>query len=395
VSASLLSTFQQNKIADSKVNRGNAIYLLPQYDLIGEFRPNLTVHYKRNTTFTLRPRLTVQQQRIVKSEPNMAQSKDKQSIFINESFLANIYSDSFQSVIGLQNFQWGPTELLSPSNIIFNDLGINRNFFYETRGKSLVRLNYAPSGQLSLILLAELLENGEKAPAYEDGFRQKGVLKAEFADQTQTNYLGAVLGVKKQNQPSFGLYGNYSTDFGISFYFDGKTGRGSQVLYPAIDAPVGPSFGKSSLSLESYKSTILTGIRYSFESGSDIRVEGVLDQTAWSKEDRDLGVVVLAQAPTERNFKLFIQPGSALPGREFIYTSARIPEFGWRDSLNLNARLLHSLTDSTQLRIVNLDTYLTDQLTFSGGFTTTGMREDGELTQLYRMTVFASLAVNF
>ncbi len=394
----LLGTFQEGEAAKELTNPNNQFYQLPYRTLLMEFRPELQGTYRRYK-LVLRPRASVLDDfrdipPLVPAPPGYKQPKDQtftSEAFLNEAYLAGSPASKWQYVIGLQNFQWGPAELASPSNPLFRDLGLSKTYFFETRGKGLLRVNYSPSGKTTYIFITEAFENGSKRDASDPYFRKKGLIKAEFADASQTNYFGLVMSAAEQDKPQWGSYANYEAATGFTVYYDAQARQGTQLWKPNFAAPL-PLFEQNLKLDTSIQSASLLGLRYVTVKNIDYRLEGFYETSAWTAGDRTLARGVLANAPTLDNASIYLNPGSFFPGQKFAYASVRIPEWGYKDSFTLSLRDLYSITDRTQAAQMSFDTFIGDSVLLSTGVTSSFGKADGELTQGYSWRAFLTFA---
>lgn len=386
-SLTILQSVTQGENIEEKVNPENRVYQLPSTVALTEVRPEIIANRGRRYRFTLRPRLQIEQSLRERETPQHERNENKTKAFVNEAHFAWTHSAEWMSVTGLQNFQWGPAELISPSNPIFREIGLDKNYFFETRGQSLVRINYSPSGQLSMIALLQPVSNGEVRPAWDRKFHRQAALKIEYSDETQTDYIGLVVAGAEEDRIQEGLYAHYEVFPGFTAYFDFMVRPGSRAYYPVVDAN-GARFEQNYLATSEINHTAVVGLRYVTESAWDFRLEGFDDTTGWTLEERDNARLILAAAPTEDNFEIYTNPGTVLPGTRFAYGSLRIADIGPQNRMTLSLRVLHSLSDDTEKQALNIDGFVTDHFTMTFGFSNASGPLDGELTQGYRWTAF-------
>lgn len=390
----ILGTATESQVIKEDTNPDNAFYQLPIRSLLTEFRPELTGSFRGLYKLVLRPRAYVQEDFRERESTYFKKEEVTSKAYVNEAYFAGNPSSTFQYVIGTQNYQWGPAELASPSNPIFRDLGFDKTYFYETRGRAMIRVNYSPNGQTSIILLGEPTDNGADRPEADHKFHKKTTLKIEYSDESQTNYIGFTLSVMEEDRASQGAYGHYEIAPGFTGYFDLLSRIGSRNWYPLVDAS-GARFSQNLLSDDKRSNTVLLGFRYVTERGWDMRLEGFYDEGGWTLEQKDLGKLVLFSAPTVENANLYVAPGSFFPGQKFIYGSIRVPDWGYKDSFTFSLRNLHSLADNTEKLQATLDTFLNDHLIMSTGITVASGPKNGQLTQAYAWQAFLSAAWTF
>ena len=391
----LLLTATQSELIAELSNPENQTYELPTEVLSAEWRPEFRLLSPSKTSFILRPRLRLIDEIRDRESPRHQKSENDSEAYLNEAQLSLYHSQELQSVLGLQNFQWGPAELASPSNPFFRDLGLDKSIFYETRGKSLLRFNYSPSGQSSFIAIAEPLSNGERRPAFEHDFKPRLALKAEFSDASQTNYLGLVFSGSADEGYEQGVYAHYEVLTALTAYFDAAIRQGSEIWHPETDALGKGRFSQSRQNSKDYNTCSVLGLRYVTLSGIDLRLEWYQDEEAWTGEERDRARWVLGSSPTQTNGELYVKPGSLLPGRQFLYLAARVPDWGWSRDRTVSLRTLHSLSDQTTQAIALLETFVNDHLSVSAAWIQSLGPLNGELTQGYRRSASLSGAWTF
>lgn len=125
----------------------------------------------------------------------------------------------------------------------------------------------------------------------------------------------------------------------------------------------------------------LGGARYTFESGTDLRVEVLLNEPGWSEEE-------LLRAPfaaaSTGELAPYLAPGLELLGRHIAYASLRLPELAPQDRLTVQLRYAHSLTDGSGAAFVSTTPDATDSLVlFLSAFGSHG-DEAGEFSRLVR-----------
>ena len=386
--SSVIGSVAAASVIGGSLNPGNDVLAVPSRQLSLDLRPDLKARYASDTTFVLRPRMTWKQDDIHQS--GGTHQRTTKDAFVNEGYIAVTHSPNVQSVAGLQSYQWGAAELASPSNPFFRDLGLDKNYFYETRGESLVRVNVTPSMGSSLVLIVQPIDNWAKRAAASGRFHPKSLVKWETADATQTNYVGASLSSEKQGAPHLGLYGNWEVLTSWTVYADASSQRGSDVFYPTVDQA--PSFAQTRKSRDQWNSTYLVGTRYVTTHQVDMRLEYLRDEEGWTKGERQQALQVLALSPQEKNLALFRNSGSLLPGQSYLYSSMRYSGWGWNDRFSLIWRGIHSLADGSEQLQLNLDGSVYDHVILSGGVSTRRGKEADELVQGLSSTTYGALA---
>src|SRR5690606_19291186 len=147
---------------ENLINLDNNILKLPEYSGISEFRPNFMLSSNK-IQLVARPRI-----RFLYEETGTGKDSQRSEGFseaeLNEGFASWFLSDQFSFTVGLQSFQWGPAEVLSPSNRLFHVTSLARDVLYEVRGKHIGRVNYSLGQNISVVLLSEYEQNKDEEP---------------------------------------------------------------------------------------------------------------------------------------------------------------------------------------------------------------------------------------
>ncbi len=367
-------------LTEIPANFGNSVLELPDFQALTELKPDLSAEAGKFHIIA-RPRLRFS---ILHSTVQGASKSRFESpeLLMNELYLQWTPSDYISLAYGLQNFQWGPAESMSPSNRIFHETVQSRDILYAVRGHHLARLNLTPAQDWSLILMGELTENGEESYAADQPFEAKALLKAEHSWNSGADYIGLVGGVRQVAKPWFGEYFNLSPLEGLSLYADASHEQGSRAWYPETRTDLGTGASSLVLAQSQAASTGLYtlavfGARYTFLGGSDLRFEFVYDGAAYNPAERQL--IRQALAPTggtrlfidAENLRRLLRPGLEFPGQRFALVSLRVPDFLLERNLSLYTRYMHSLTDQSGQAYATLEYIVGDSGTLFGatGFT--------------------------
>ena len=116
---------------------------------------------------------------------------------------------SLQFTYGLQNYQWGPAELLSPSNRLFHEVGVFRDPLYYVRGRISLRLNVSVGKEWSLVALAELGTTASTDFIAGEPFRRQAQAKFEYAAAVRHVVLSGLAAARgREHRAWFGEYGS-------------------------------------------------------------------------------------------------------------------------------------------------------------------------------------------
>jgi hypothetical protein len=310
---------------------------------------------------------------------------------MTELFLAWQPRDWIAVTYGLQNFQWGPAELFSPSNRVFHEVGLFRDPLYYVRGRHLARVNVSAGRQWSLVALAELGDNGE--PAFREGehFGRSGQVKFEFARASGGSYFGMTAGGRIGEPPWFGEYAEVALGEAWAVYLDASHQHGSQAWYPVSLDPFRAGFVRTQQDDTTLRTLAVAGVRYTFVSGTEVRAEYLHQDAGWSSRQSDLGALAVASDGTQQAVDRWLRPGLELTGRRFVLASTRAADLPPGQRLSVQARYLHSLTDASGIGFVTGSLEASDAVVaFASGSLAHGA-VFAEFTRVARATLVAGL----
>ena len=145
------------------INPENQVLQVPNRSMVSLFRPNLKVTAS-NVQFIVRPRV-IYRNDTIKINDHEGVAKSTTLSYLNDAFMQWTMSDSVSMAYGLQCYQWGAAETLSPSNRLFHDIASNRNVRYEVRGKNIARVNFSLGKEFSAVVMADVKEEKD-APLF-------------------------------------------------------------------------------------------------------------------------------------------------------------------------------------------------------------------------------------
>jgi hypothetical protein len=368
---------------------------IPQLGAQGEVRPDLRLEYGGFLTFVVRPRLQASVTDVQIGERLQTEHSTASAEWTDLSGTWRL-GDSLALTYGLTNFQWGPAELLSPSNRIFHETGFARDPLYHVRGKHLVRLNASSGRELTAVLLVELADNGDPAFVSGEAFQPKGQLKVEWAAPSGGTYLGASWGWASASRPWAGEYAAWQITDGLSAYADASHTLGSRAWYPVSDPRLGVVMRQARLSEDRIRTLAAGGLRYVFEGGEDARVEYVFDESGWDKGDLDRAALAWRLLPLRPDLAGPLQsPGLEFASRQLVHLSLRLPDLPPRKKIALSLRYLRSVTDRSGAAFATGTWEVGDStLVFLSVLASHG-GEKGDLSRLVRASFVAGAVITF
>lgn len=380
-----LGAAQSVLATESAANPGNALHL-PLLAGALELRPHLTVDYGHWLTVSLRPRLRLWAG-LARSDGAWDGGRGSASVEVAELSATWRPTDWLSFTWGLQNFQWGPAELASPSNRLFHETGLVRDPLYFVAGHHLVRVNASAGKSLSAVLLAELSEPPQAFAAGER-FGPQGQLKLEWSDDAGRGLVGVTGGLGTLTWPHFGEYAQWQLTDGLSVYADASHSAQRLAWYPQL-GPDGFAFvHRPSTDLKRLYTHAVGGVRYTFERGVDVRAEVLFHDAGWTREELELAATYAVA--TGQGGPL-AAPGLEYLGRIVVYASLRLPELPPRKHLSVTARYARSVTDGSGAGFLTASLDATDSLVVFASALVTHGASWTEFSRLARASFFLGL----
>lgn len=337
--------------SDTPLNPGNRRFRLPQLSLQGEVRPNLRVELGTRLTAVVRPRALLTSHSSWAAGVPRSDERDASANW-TELYLNWRPTDVVQVTYGLQNFQWGPAELLAPSNRIFHETGAFRDQLYYVRGRHLLRVNLSAGKQWSAIALAELTDNDEDPFVAGEPFRRQGQIKLEYSAASGRGYVGATAGARENSRPWFGEYASLELTEGFSAYVDAAHQKGSRAWYAVSRIPNFPLFVQRDVESDRWRTLAVAGLRYTFVQGTDARLEYLHQDAGYRKDDFALAAQAAAAATSREALAPYLSPGFEFIGRRMALVSVRVPDLPPAKRVMVQTRYLHSFTDGSGVAFV-------------------------------------------
>jgi hypothetical protein len=331
-----------------------------------DLRINTKYTWEKGLRFVFRPRFLGD----LKQSPDTELKSDEiktttaGKVTLTEAYLEDDPTDTVTLSMGLENYQWGPAELIGPSNPFFHFHAGQRDYNYKEDGRFFLRMNFSPHPQWSLIAIAEPINNGDSFWIYEQQFKPKGAVKIERRGKNSFNYFGIDAGLIDDTIPFLGEYFNFEVLQGLSLYLDSRHSDGSAKYDPKI-SPDGLYDMVYVKNKHSWNTLLATGLRW--EGPVDIRIEYIYNSFGLTK---DLMMAAFQSAIPQHprgdeNLKKVMGSGREFLGQHYAYVSMRIPDLFVQNN-NLAIRYLQSLMDQSASLQAAADTALGDAWTLFG-----------------------------
>ena len=369
--------------SEGELNPDNARLSIPQLFGQTELRGNLRVEFGSRAQLIVRPRVRAFASR-ARSEGLADRDERDVEADWTELYFSWMPVNAVSVTYGLQNFQWGPAELLAPSNRVFHETGLFRDPIYYVPGRHLLRVNLSAGKQWSVVLLSELGATAQEPFRAGETFARQALAKVEYTTESGGSYVGATAGGTQGEGPWFGGYGMLGLTEGLSVYADASTRRGSEAWYPVL-AGVVPTFARSQEA--GWRGLAVLGARYTFARGDDLRVEWLLDDAGWTREQFRLGLAAASIAPSREAFAPYLAPGLEFVGRQLVLLSLRTPDLPPSKHVQIQTRFLQSFTDTSRVLFATGSYDASDALVLFASGTVTGGPPEGEFSRLVRASL--------
>jgi len=351
---------------ESPVNPGNRVLSAPEWIAYSELRPDLRLDLSNEQRFVLRSRHWLEVTQAALKSPSERRDLTVGRNDLSDLFWSQGWSESFETSVGLQNYQWGPAEINSPSNPYFHLDRDARSFTYRQKGRVLLRGNWSLSEAWALTALYEVIDHRDTEWMADEelvgeGFRPRPavVIAHEFASRVES--LALLVSTTPAGDPFLGGYGLWSPTEGFSVYFDGHL-RGDRpghrpVLVPAAGPP---TFRPDNEDTEKWSTLSVFGFRA--EGRVDFRFELIYNSAGYSSTEWKNGLQFALLDAT--NLKRFLRPGLEFRRRWYSYLSLRVPNLGRDQQSSFAFRALSELEDQTSALQFTYDDALSDAWVF-------------------------------
>lgn len=261
--------------SDSSLNPGNAFLRLPRYEATVALRPDLSVE----TTWlngVFKPRATATESWWRDGAP--AGLRDREGrFFVNEWLVQPKPNDRFVLSFGKEKLLWGPSFLVSPSNLLFPDTE-KTNPKSEVEGRYLGRLVWMPDPVVTVTGISQT-QRQEPVPG-----QQEKPFRAVKMDLVGGASMVSVIGYQRRDDRfRLGSFGQWTASDALLLYFDGMVTKGTDALYPVADPaqPWGGAFRRLYDDSGRLFATVTAGGSYTFLSGETVSLEFLYNGTGY------------------------------------------------------------------------------------------------------------------
>ncbi len=348
------SVVNQEVRFDSPVNSQNRVLEQANLAYQLELRPDFQWQINEKSLFILRSRHFLDQKNIP-FEVQKDRKTETSFSDLTDAYYSVQLANSLAITAGLQNYQWGPAEILSPSNIFYHFNNEQRSFFYKEKGRSLVRVNWDVSSVWSVLMISEPMDN--RTPNWIEGekFYPQTALKLERQFANPANNLAFLMGRSGTSAQYLGGFFNRSFKEAYSVYLDSKVEHSGAYFRPEETAPGTFNLNQRSENDQDWKTLAVFGFRA--EGTYDFRQEFIWNEAGYDRKDwrQVLSAVSTPSLTLATNLQRLARSGLELPSKAYSYTSVRFPDQGKRKQIHLSARWLNSLVQESSALQLNYE----------------------------------------
>jgi hypothetical protein len=344
------------RTVNSPINPQNRILEIKNNVFTFELRPEIQLQLNENTKMVLRARWLGEYSSVEYLNPQESNSSVQGRLDLSDGYLAWQLSESTLLNVGLQNYQWGPAELYSPTNPFFHFNSQQKSFFYKEKGHALIRFNCSLWDGINLAIIREPIANNEKYWTEDREFVGKSLLKLDVQFPNRANYLSVVTGTEELNHFFVGEYLNWSVAEGTSVYADARHTRGRANYVPELNALGTYNLLPADSGDLAWQTLAVAGVRFEYDS-FDLRQEYLYNSAGYSEGEWNsaLAATSFLNPNVSVNLRRFSRPGLEFHTKNYSYTSLRIPDLGRKKDASFYVRYLSSLTDRSGVLQLDFD----------------------------------------
>ncbi|MCM2353348.1 MAG: hypothetical protein NDI63_06975 [Pseudobdellovibrio sp.] len=370
---------EQRDYADSIINIGNEVLNIPETSVFLDQRAEFK-WLINDAKIIFRPRLVSYQQNYKTETTLKNESKNDTDLNLTDAFYEQYITDRIFTTVGLQVYQWGPAEILNPSNPFFHFNTDQRSLVYKEKGKALLRLNWNAKSDYNFVFMVEPVSNNEAHWIAEEKFKPQFAGKFETAWTGTRNFLGLAFGIPDNADFFIGEYFQYEFTEGMSIYADAKHSVNNLFYEPQTDGVFQrmlPSDQDGAMS-----TLAVAGFRY--EDNFDARLEYIYNSAGYDQKKFDCALLASSQLSPYLvdNIKRFQKSGLELLSQNYVYFSLRKTDPFEIKDLSLFFRSLTSLMDNSGVEQFEFDKSVLDWMNVFGQYSAFRGEQDSEFKLL-------------
>jgi hypothetical protein len=335
--------------ADSTQNPDNAFLRLYRWSGELDFRPDFFWEQSYLSAM-IKPRVTGSYRRW---EDGVARGETDSSgrFFLNEWMVRPKPLDTLFFSFGKQKMLWGPSFLVSPSNILFKDTE-KINPKAEVEGTYMAQVIYMPGQTITVTGLSETSKQ-EEFP----GEPEQPVRAVKLDVLGQSYQVSLITYFRRHDRFRIGSFGQWTASDAVLLYYDGIVTKGTDALFPVqnttnpLEGEFKQRYGESSHLF----TTVAAGGSYTFLSGETINLEflyngpgcGDTEAEDYYELRRNASSVFLDTGPigalSEKTLAESLNTGSAFLRR--YYLMAQVQKREIKNVLDIMLRYVHGIEE--------------------------------------------------
>lgn len=370
---------EQRAYADSIINLGNEVLNIPEAGVFLDQRAEFK-WLINDAKIIFRPRLVSYQQNYKTETTLKNESKSDTDANLTDAFYEQYITDRIFTTVGLQVYQWGPAEILNPSNPFFHFNTDQRSLVYKEKGKALLRLNWNAKSDYNFVFMVEPVSNNEAHWIAEEKFKPQFAGKFETAWTGTRNFLGFAAGIPDNADVFLGEYFQYEFTEGFSIYADAKHSVNNLFYEPQTE---GAFLRMLPSKQDGTTSTLaVAGLRY--EDNFDARLEYIYNSAGYDQQMFDRALLASSQLSPYLvdNIKRFQKSGLELLSQNYVYFSLRKTDPFEIKDFSLFFRSLTSLMDNSGVEQFEFDKSVLDWMNIFGQYSAFRGEQDSEFKLL-------------
>lgn len=370
---------EQRDYADSIINLGNEVLNIPEMGVFLDQRAEFK-WLINDAKIIFRPRLVSYQQNYKTETTLKNESKSDTDANLTDAFYEQYITDRIFTTVGLQVYQWGPAEILNPSNPFFHFNTDQRSLVYKEKGKALLRLNWNAKSDYNFVFMVEPVSNNEAHWIAEEKFKPQFAGKFETAWTGTRNFLGMAFGIPDNANFFVGEYFQYEFTEGISIYADAKHSVNNLFYEPQAEG----AFQRMLPSDRDGEMSTLAVAGFRYEDNFDARLEYIYNSAGYDQKKFDLALIASSQLSPYLvdNIKRFQKSGLELLSQNYLYFSLRKTDPFEIKDLSLFFRSLTSLMDRSGVEQFEFDKSVLDWMNIFGQYSAFRGEQDSEFKLL-------------
>jgi hypothetical protein len=380
----LLSGAYQNYF-EEEVNPLNQVLKKPRSTFQLELQPSLNIGLEAvPLKWVAKPKVKIRQSNYSVENQSTTDSIGEYGFW--ENYLSLQAFPQWEISAGIINLQWGPSELINPSQFLWLQQTLLLEPFQFTQGIEMLQVLWTPSQNFTLNLIKELKpfqwsHSDEPAGEIRRDSLDRTLLRMEFSSVNGAVVVGQVAGVKNSDRrrEQYGGYALWNYTEGTQIYTDYLVQKGSEVIYWDGTRLIRPFEESSELFLLG-----VFGHRWTFRNGIEWKIEWISNSFGKTKGERDLELATLEKTPGHPSALLaYSQRNYIFPGKNYVYNSLRWDDPEWLKHLFASSALylrdLISLADNSHFLNLELQSSLSDHWSQAFGCVKTLGSDKGEL----------------